>query len=208
MEKVLVVVDMQNDFVTGSLGTEEAQSIVPAIAQKIKGYRGNVIATMDTHTGEMRYLQSQEGRYLPIPHCITGTDGWNLVPEIAAAIENKESDPFLPPIYMKSTFGCGPMVKALKFNSHKIREIEIVGVCTDICVISNALMIKANLPEVQIVVDSSCCAGSTPERHMAALEVMKSCQIKVVDGVEYQELPDNDIEKTPEMIEESGSLPF
>lgn len=208
MKRVLIVVDMQNDFITGSLRSQAAQEIVPKITKAIDEFDGYVIATMDTHGGAKYYLDTQEGHNLPVPHCEHNTEGWKLHPDIEAAISSTEVDPFMPKTYTKHEFGCVPMARTLKFNSHKLKEIILVGVCTDICVISNALLLKSYLPEVKIIVDADCCAGTTPERHEAALEVMKSCQIVVVNGVNYRSIPDNDIKKTPEMIEENGSFPF
>lgn len=169
MGKILIVIDMQNDFITGSLGSSEARAIVPNVKKKIMEYQNNndcVIFTMDTH--DTSYLNSQEGRYLPVEHCIEGTDGW----EILKCLD-------IPEQYhiMKNSFGW-PLWKNIDFQNSD--EIEIVGVCTDICVVSNALILKAMFPEMKITVDAECCAGVTPERHQAALLTMKSCQINIV----------------------------
>lgn len=164
--KLLIVIDMQNDFVTGSLGSKEAQAIVPKVQEKIKEYKNRgdrVIFTRDTHGAN--YLDTAEGRKLPVKHCIKDTEGWQIVPELQA-----ESCEYIN----KPTFGW------LYWNDFgETDEIELIGVCTDICVISNALILKAKYPEAVISVDASCCAGVTPEKHQAALETMKSCQIDV-----------------------------
>ncbi|MGM9629686.1 cysteine hydrolase family protein [Butyricicoccus sp.] len=169
---VLVVVDMQKDFIDGALGTKEAQAIVPHVVEKIENFDGRVIATRDTH-GE-NYLQTAEGQKLPVTHCIEGTDGWQLHPDIAALISRKPID--------KPTFGSTELAKLLEkcHSDHTIDSITLVGLCTDICVISNALLLKAFLPEVPIFVDASCCAGVTPESHENALRAMEMCQITVV----------------------------
>ena len=161
--KVLVVVDMQNDFIDGALGTKEAEAIVPFVADKIRNFDGMVLSTRDTHFEN--YLETQEGKNLPVKHCIKGTDGWQIVPGLETG--NCE--------YIdKPTFGW------LNWNGFDEKdELELIGVCTDICVVSNALILKAKYPEAAISVDASCCAGVTPEKHKAALETMKSCQIDV-----------------------------
>lgn len=173
-EKVLVVIDMQNDFVDGSLGTKEAQAIVPNVVSKVKEFDGVVYFTQDTH--QDNYSKTQEGRMLPVNHCIEGTYGWQLIP-LLEQIKCRNNDVS----YTKGTFGSTRLANDLKkLNDTKgITSVELIGVCTDICVVSNALLIKANMPEVPIYVDASCCAGVTPDKHMAALEVMKSCQIIV-----------------------------
>ncbi|MCR4805613.1 MAG: cysteine hydrolase [Clostridia bacterium] len=173
MRKILIVIDMQNDFIDGALGTKEAEAIVPAVAEKIRSYAPeDVYATMDTH-GE-NYMQTQEGRFLPVPHCIRGTDGWQIRPELAALLEEAA-------ILEKPTFGSTELAMELQdLADEEEIEVEMVGLCTDICVVSNALLLKAVLPEVPITVDSSCCAGVTPEKHLAALETMRSCQIRVI----------------------------
>lgn len=165
--KTLIVVDMQNDFVTGSLGAKEVQNIVPNIKKKIQEYidRGDlVIFTRDTH--EQNYLETLEGKKLPIKHCIKNTKGWEIAKELKvdnALIINKPQFGF-PYWYQYDLRG----------------DIEIVGTCTDICVVSNALIIKAQFPEKEVTIDASCCAGVTPELHKAALDVMRSCQINVI----------------------------
>lgn len=174
MRKILLVIDMQNDFIDGALGTKEAEAIVNKVVDKIKSYNvKDVFATLDTH-GE-NYLETQEGKKLPIPHCIYPTEGWELHPNIRKLI-------FPFKYFYKTTFGSTILAeKMLKLSEAEPIEIEIVGLCTDICVISNALLIKAVLPEVPITVDASCCAGVTPESHRAALETMKMCQINVIN---------------------------
>ena len=158
---ILVVIDMQNDFIDGALGTPEAEAIVPNVVDRVKNFNGD-------------YLQTQEGRKLPVEHCIRGTYGWEIREEIAELLESGPID--------KPTFGSETLGKVLKeFNkSEAIDSITLVGLCTDICVISNAMLLKAFLPEVPIIVDSHCCAGVTPESHERALEAMKACQIEVI----------------------------
>ena len=179
-KKILVVVDVQNDFVYGSLGSDEAVAVVPNIVKKVNEYRNNgdhIIFTKDTH--EINYLNTQEGRKLPVEHCIRNTYGWEIISELAA----EEEFPGLRKIRCKYTFGYHwdyfPWIGMFEFGK-PIYEVEIIGLCTDICVVTNALCLKTEFPEVEITVDASCCAGSTPEKHKAALEVMKSCQINVI----------------------------
>lgn len=174
-EPVLIVVDMQKDFVTGSLGTKEAERIVPAVLDKVRNFPGRVLFTQDTHVPE--YLETQEGRRLPVPHCIRGTDGWRLIDEL----EEWQRD-HSAPVYEKDTFGSTALAQELAREARGIQSIELIGLCTDICVVSNALMIKAFLPEIPISVDAACCAGVTPESHSAALRTMESCQIAVENG--------------------------
>ena len=170
----LIVVDMQNDFVDGSLGTSEAEGIVEAVCKKIEKFPGTVIMTLDTHGED--YLTTQEGRFLPVRHCIQDTDGWKLVDKLAK-LQSKMGIR----LYTKPTFASVEMAKELLsiHEASAIEEIELVGLCTDICVISNALMLKGFMPEVPISVDASCCAGVTPEKHDAALKTMESCQILI-----------------------------
>lgn len=172
MRKLLIVIDMQNDFIDAALGTPEAVGIVEAVKSKIRSYPvDNVYATMDTH--EPSYLQTQEGQNLPVEHCIKGTDGWKIREDIAKLLEGAQ-------IYEKPTFGSVELARDLQTLARKEDiELELVGLCTDICVISNALLLKAHMPEVKISVDASCCAGVTPEKHLAALETMRSCQVHV-----------------------------
>ena len=173
MRKLLIVIDMQNDFIDAALGTKEAILIVDAVKEKIRSYPAeNVIATMDTHGDN--YMDTQEGKYLPVPHCIRGTEGWKIRPDIEELLKEAK-------IYEKPTFGSVKMAADLKTLSEKEEiELELIGLCTDICVASNALLLKAMMPEVKISVDPACCAGVTPEKHEAALETMRSCQIQVV----------------------------
>ena len=175
MRKILIVVDMQNDFIDAALGTAEAVAIVPAVKEKILSYSAeNVIATMDTHSEN--YMDTQEGQNLPVLHCIKGTDGWQIRPEIAELLKGAK-------IYEKPTFGSFDLASDLKvLAEHEEIEIELIGLCTDICVVSNALLLKATMPEVKITVDAACCAGVAPEKHLAALETMRSCQIYVKNG--------------------------
>ena len=174
MRKILIVIDMQNDFIDAALGTKEAVAIVDAVKEKIRSFpAADVIATMDTH-GE-NYLDTQEGRNLPVKHCIRGTDGWQIRPDIRALLEGAR-------IYEKPTFGSEQLARDLrKLSEREEIELELVGLCTDICVVSNALLLKAFMPEVSVSVDASCCAGVTPQKHAAALETMRSCQIHVLN---------------------------
>lgn len=187
MSKVLFVIDMQNDFISGSLGTKEAEAIVDRVSEKIKSYflnkDGYVIFTQDTH--DANYLKHQEGKYLPVPHCIALTNGWELHENIKREIENDRRDHIARTYFIKKpTFGVPYWPETLRQSGIAITqndEIEIVGLCTDICVVSNALILKAWYPENHITVDASCCAGVTPEKHNAALETMRSCQIDVIN---------------------------
>ena len=171
MQKILVVVDMQNDFIDGALGTSEAQAIVPLVKEKIEKFDGKVVFTRDTHFDD--YMQTQEGKNLPVPHCIKGTEGWEIRTELEALRERPAID--------KLTFGSVALGKLLTEENmaEPIESITFVGLCTDICVISNAMIAKAFLPEVPLIVDAACCAGVTPESHRNALEAMKVCQIAV-----------------------------
>ena len=172
MRDFLIVVDMQNDFIDGALGTAEAQQIVATVEEKIRGFKGTVLFTRDTH--EEDYLDTQEGRNLPVPHCIRASHGWQIRPELDALRTTEPVD--------KPTFGSEKLGRLLKEENAKdpIGSITLVGLCTDICVISNALLIKAFLPEVPIKVDASCCAGVTPQSHENALNAMRACQIEIV----------------------------
>ena len=172
MRNILIVVDMQNDFIDGSLGTKEAQGIVTSVAEKIRNFEGDIYGTLDTH--EEDYLSTQEGKNLPVPHCIRGTEGWQIRKELDALRKTEPID--------KETFGSTDLAADLLalHEDEEIGSITLVGLCTDICVISNALLAKAALPEVPITVDASCCAGVTPESHRNALEAMKMCQIEIV----------------------------
>lgn len=172
MRKILIVIDMQKDFINGALGTKEAEAIVDRVIEKIKSYDiKNVYATRDTHAEN--YLETNEGRHLPIVHCVKNTEGWEIDGRIAEVLKGAV-------IIDKPTFGSVELAERLKAENEKEQpEIELVGLCTDICVVSNALLLKANMPEINISVDSKCCAGVTPESHRAALETMKMCQINI-----------------------------
>ena len=174
MKKFLVVVDMQKDFVDGALGTKEACAIVPAAVRKIEEFDGEIFATFDTHFDN--YMETAEGKKLPVLHCIKGTAGWQLDKDIAAALEKKKFTPV-----EKLTFGSVDLPELIKKAADGDDfAVELIGLCTDICVISNALLLKANFPEAVIAVDEKCCAGVTPEKHNAAVETMKSCQIDLI----------------------------
>lgn len=168
--EVLVVVDMQNDFITGSLGTKEAQAIVPVVREMIERFEGPVFFTRDTH--QVDYLLTQEGQKLPVLHCLEGSEGWEI--ESTLPLEDAV-------IFNKPTFGSTKLAQELvKLSTQETLDaIHLIGVCTDICVISNALLLKAFLPEVPIIVHEKACAGVTPQAHTRALEAMKSCQIDI-----------------------------
>ena len=171
MQNILIVVDMQNDFIDGALGTPEAVSIVPIVKDVILAHKGRVIFTKDTHSPD--YLLTQEGKNLPVLHCIKGLYGW----EIADSLKEYAKE-----VIEKPTFGSVALAEQLKKENetNPIEKITLVGLCTDICVISNALLLKATFPEVEIEVISSACAGVTPESHENALNAMKMCQIKII----------------------------
>lgn len=176
MSKLLVVVDMQNDFITGSLGTKEAEGIIQNVVSKIETYRkegSKVVYTRDTH--EKNYLETREGSNLPVVHCVKGTWGWELQEEIEKTRQQTDS------IFDKGTFGSTALGEyvAEEFKKDSQLEIELVGLCTDICVISNALLIKAYCPEIKIAVDARCCAGVSVESHENALMAMKMCQVEI-----------------------------
>ena len=174
MKKILIVVDMQNDFVDGALGTKEAEKITENVAQKIHDFDGDIFVTFDTHFDN--YLQTLEGEKLPVPHCIEGSNGHKLNKDVAAALEQKNYTAL-----KKYTFGTFEIAEILKQTAPAPEmEIELIGLCTDICVISNALILRAAFPNIKITVDASCCAGVTPEKHLAALETMRSCQIDII----------------------------
>ena len=172
--KVLIVVDMQKDFVNGALGTAEAQAIVGKVAEKIRSFDGEVFYTRDTHMEN--YPETQEGKNLPVIHCVKNTPGWQIVPELPEAADER--------IVNKPSFGSLELPEKLKDleeeKGEAVTEITLVGLCTDICVISNAMILKAAFPEVPMFVDSSCCAGVTPESHDNALAAMKMCQITIL----------------------------
>ena len=177
--KVLVVIDMQHDFVDGILGTAEARAIVPAVARKVAKYttmeEGVILYTRDTHFDN--YMETMEGKFLPVPHCIVNTEGWQIVPEVRAA----DSE-----VIDKYTFGCYNLGERVweacgrKYNKFDIESIELCGVCTSICVISNALILKSVFTDIPLIVDSKCCACVSKESHEAALTAMKMCQIEVM----------------------------
>ena len=168
--KYLVVVDIQNDFVDGSLGTKEAQGIVLRVVEKIKGFDGQVIVTYDTHSKD--YLSTQEGTKLPVEHCIEGTHGWELNSEVAGVLPEDA-------IYIKKrAMGSVELPEMIRACGTP-ESIEFVGLCTDACVISNALICKANFIEIPIMVDADCCAGVTVEGHDAAIKTMQMCQVSI-----------------------------
>lgn len=174
MKKILVVVDIQNDFVDGALGSKQAVEIIEKACKKIRAFEGDIFVTLDTHGED--YTDTQEGKKLPVPHCIKGTYGWRLNADIEKALENKNAT-----VIEKPTFGSQELAELIseKYKNEAL-SVELIGICTDICVISNALTIRAHNTECEITVDSSCCAGVSPELHEAALAVMKSCLINVI----------------------------
>lgn len=182
MKRILVVIDMQNDFINGSLGSSDAEAVVAPTVRKIREYasdpEASVFATMDSHGED--YLQTAEGKGLPVPHCVKGTYGWELHPDVKDALPKEAV------VVGKPTFGSYALVSALIGKASEKGgadlDVEIVGLCTDVCVISNALMIKAALPEARIRVCPDCCAGTSKEAHEAALTAMRSCQIGVADA--------------------------
>ena len=173
MNHFLVVVDMQKDFVNGSLGTAEAEAMVPRAAEKIRNFEGEIFVTYDTHFTD--YMDSAEGKKLPVPHCIRGTEGWQPDPRIGREISGCLK-------VEKPTFGSIRLARIIRelAEPDDSLEIELMGLCTDICVVSNALLLKAHFPEAAVGVHESCCAGVTPDRHRAALETMASCQIDIL----------------------------
>lgn len=173
MERYLVVIDMQKDFIDGALGSEMAQGIIPEVIRKIGEYKpGNIYATRDTHFEN--YLDTLEGKKLPVTHCIKESEGWQIHPEVSAAMPEAK-------IFDKYTFGSEQLAQELYQRSLAGEmEIELVGLCTDICVVSNALLLRAKLPGTVIRVDPKCCAGVTEETHKAALQTMKMCQIDIL----------------------------
>lgn len=166
--KILVVVDMQNDFISGALGSADAVKIVPAVVEKVKNFDGKVIFTRDTHFED--YLDTQEGKNLPVKHCIKDTDGWQICDELKD---------FANDVVDKITFGSVDLPKVIKEATDTVDEIELCGLCTDICVISNAMILKAAFPETKMTVDAKCCAGVTPQSHNNALDAMKAVQIEI-----------------------------
>lgn len=185
--RVLVIIDTQVDFVTGALGSLSAQSVIPHMRECIKNYADGdtlILFTKDTH--QENYKETFEGMHLPVEHCIEGTFGWSLVKEISTLADGYSNfliysdEEVVRSRVLKETFGSVKLGELLKRYEYEITDITFMGFCTDICVISNVLLAKAFLPNTRIIVDASCCAGSTEERHLAALEVMKSCQIDVI----------------------------
>ena len=172
MKQILITVDMQNDFIDGALGSREAAAIVPAVKERLKTFDGDVYFTRDTHGKD--YLQTQEGKKLPVPHCIEGTHGWQIADALLPYVQNAT-------VIDKPTFGSVALAQHLKAVHEKepIASVTLVGLCTDICVISNAMILKAAFPEVKITVDASCCAGVSIESHRTALDAMKAVQIEV-----------------------------
>lgn len=176
MKHILVVVDMQKDFVDGALGTPEAQAIVDKVAQRIRAFEGDVFVTYDTHTE--KYLQTAEGQKLPVPHCIKGTPGWELNTVVAEALQGRAYT-----AVEKGTFGSTRLPEFIaEAAGGEAFEVTLIGLCTDICVVSNALLLKAHFPEQTIRVDAACCAGVTVETHQAALATMKMCQIDIEEA--------------------------
>ncbi|MCQ2416667.1 MAG: cysteine hydrolase [Oscillospiraceae bacterium] len=176
--KALIVIDMQKDFTTGALGNPETAAVVKPVADYIRSFRsqesdGAVIATMDTHFEN--YMETQEGRHLPVPHCIRNTEGWALEEAVAEAMGEQAV------ILEKKTFGAIHLPEQLQKYADQLQEIQMVGVCTDICVISNAMILKAAFPEVPIRIIANCCAGVTPQSHKNALSAMAMCQMTVVE---------------------------
>ncbi len=165
----LIVVDMQNDFIDGALGTKEAQAILPKVVEKVRNWKGKIIFTRDSHTED--YLHTQEGSRLPVPHCIKGTPGWQIAKQLPMQEDTVIID--------KPGFGSVGLAEYLKTEA-EVESIELVGLCTDICVIANAILLKSFFTETPISVDVSCCAGVTPESHQNALDAMKMCQIDVI----------------------------
>lgn len=174
MKRFLIVVDMQRDFVDGALGTKEAQAIVDGVADKIRCFDGEIFVTFDTHYEN--YMETAEGNKLPVPHCIEGTEGWRLTPKVAAALEGKKYT-----VVEKFTFGSVDLPNLIaEAAGEEDFTIELLGLCTDICVVSNALLLKAYFTEIPISVHANLCAGVTPESHRAALQTMKMCQIDLL----------------------------
>lgn len=169
--KILVVVDMQNDFIDGALGTPEAVSIVPYVKEVIESFDGKVLFTRDTHFAD--YMDTQEGKNLPVPHCVKDTEGWQIRKELDALRKTPAID--------KITFGSKDLVEILK-EEPSVESITFVGLCTDICVISNVMLTKAFFPEIPLIVDAKACAGVTPESHQNALAAMKMCQVRIVNA--------------------------
>lgn len=176
MKKLLVVVDMQNDFIDGALGTNEAVAIVPAVEKKIAEWDGDIVCTLDTHSDD--YLATNEGKKLPVIHCVKDSDGWQINDRVCVAVKTSRKN---AKVFTKGTFGSVELAEYVKEQDYDY--IEFIGLCTDICVISNVLVTKAMVPEATIVVDAACCAGVTPDSHKNALTAMKSCQIDIANDL-------------------------
>ena len=172
MQSILVVVDMQNDFIDGALGSKEAVAILPRVKEIVQSFNGKIYFTRDTH--KENYMQTQEGKNLPVPHCIKNTSGWEIANDLK---------PYAKNVIDKPTFGSLELANVLASENKQdeIESITLVGLCTDICVISNAMLLKASLLDAKIIVDASGCAGVTPQSHKNALEAMKMCQIAVIN---------------------------
>ncbi len=174
-KKVLIVVDMQNDFTTGALRNEDAIAIIPDVVNKVKAAKeegADIIFTRDTHTEE--YMNTEEGANLPVPHCIKGTPGWEIIDELKPYTGEPAR------VIDKVTFGSSDLASVISSEYQDAGEIELIGICTDICVISNAMLVKAFAPNVHVKVDASCCAGVTKDSHNTALNAMKACHVEVV----------------------------
>ena len=176
--KYLIVVDMQNDFIDGALGSPQAQAIVPYVEELIRHFDGTVLFTRDTHTGD--YMNTQEGHHLPVPHCIHGTEGWQIRPELETLRTTAPID--------KPTFGSADLIEVLK-QASDIESVLFVGLCTDICAISNVMLVKAFFPEVPVYVDARGCAGVTPESHTCALKAMEAVQVTILNANNCPETP-------------------
>lgn len=181
--KYLFVIDMQNDFVTGSLGSKEAQAIVPNVVKKVENAfanNTNVIFTRDTH--DVNYLDTLEGKLLPVEHCLKGTQGWDIISELQPYVDEDDGYGYSN-VHDKYTFGYQYIEDILpySFGCKNEDEIEVVGLCTDICIVSNALLLRMLYPNTKIIVDASCCAGTNPQKHLEALSVMESCQITIIN---------------------------
>ena len=176
MKHFLIVVDMQKDFVDGALGSAEAIAIIPAVANKIRTFDGEIIVTYDTHEDD--YMTTREGRFLPVPHCIRDTDGWQLNDAVAEALSDRAYT-----VVEKPTFGAVTLPEVVEqLAGDEEFTVELIGLCTDICVVSNAMLLKAAFPEADMSVDAACCAGVTPASHQAALTTMSCCQITVINN--------------------------
>lgn len=173
MKHFLIVVDMQKDFVDGALGTPEAEAIVPAVCERIRSFDGEIIVTYDTHPDT--YLDTAEGKKLPVTHCVKDTEGWQLDAAVASVLDGKDYC-----VVEKPTFGSVDLPFLVRgMAGEEVFDVTLIGLCTDICVVSNALLLKAHFPEVPIAVESALCAGVTPDSHAAALQTMTMCQIDV-----------------------------